>query len=477
MARWTWLFWLIAAASCLVLIGASTILTPISNDAGVYLTMADGILAGKLPYRDLFDHKPPGTYYLFAGALALSNRSLLAVQAVQVLGVLATATLTGWLAYRLWQRSTGLLAGLLTLYGAVAFYGTHLTTELWVGLGTVAALCWLCRNWPQRHPNTRDWFIAGLLVGSASLFKQVGLLVVPALAAWVPTTVLLGDRRGVFWRWLGLTLGLTLPLAVTGLYFVGQGAWQDLWRDVVLVNFTSYPPHRPGTLLVGNLVNLRAFPLLWIGLALALVYHPPRWQHRPGSVSSVVLLLWLVLACSALPLLFRSYGHYLLHALPIATMLAAAGLTSFWQWVAPQRRRVVAITASILLLAAAIDVPAWPRYLAHTQQLVERQQAVAAYIQAQTTPDQEILTLSVAPQYYFLSARTPATRWIYLYPVSYRPDRELALLDLLEEREVSLVLIDDSIKVPWHSRLSSAVEAACQLDQSFGDDLRVFHCL
>ena len=80
---------LAALIACLVLITASTFLTPVSNDAGAYLTIADGWLAGKLPYRDLFDHKTPGIYALYALILALSGRSLVAVQLIQLAGQIA----------------------------------------------------------------------------------------------------------------------------------------------------------------------------------------------------------------------------------------------------------------------------------------------------------------------------------------------------------------------------------------------------
>ena len=62
-----------AVLAALALLAATTFMTPVSNDAGAYLAVADAILAGKLPYRDLFDHKPPGIYYLFAAVLAAPN--------------------------------------------------------------------------------------------------------------------------------------------------------------------------------------------------------------------------------------------------------------------------------------------------------------------------------------------------------------------------------------------------------------------
>ena len=66
---------LVRLALTVALLAATTFMMPVSNDAGTYLTVADAILAGKLPYRDIFDHKTPGIYAVFAAVLAATQRS------------------------------------------------------------------------------------------------------------------------------------------------------------------------------------------------------------------------------------------------------------------------------------------------------------------------------------------------------------------------------------------------------------------
>ena len=202
-----WLLFGLALAAALALLVATTFLTPVSNDAGTYLAVADAMLAGNLPYRDLFDHKTPGIYAAFAAVLATTQRSLLAVQAVQLLVVLATAGLLGWLGWRLWGRLAGALALLLALYGGAAYQGGHLTTEAWVALLTAAALAVLLRR-PGQAPTTAGWLLAGGLVGLSALFKQTGLLTLAALALWAAT--IQGGWRPAARRWLALAAGLSL---------------------------------------------------------------------------------------------------------------------------------------------------------------------------------------------------------------------------------------------------------------------------
>src|SRR4051812_43685219 len=52
---------------------------PIGGDASVYLAVGRGILNGLAPYRDLFEIKPPGMFWLAGLSLALGGDERLAV--------------------------------------------------------------------------------------------------------------------------------------------------------------------------------------------------------------------------------------------------------------------------------------------------------------------------------------------------------------------------------------------------------------
>jgi 4-amino-4-deoxy-L-arabinose transferase-like glycosyltransferase len=461
----------LALAAVLALLVATTFMTPVSNDAGAYLTIADAILAGKLPYRDIFDHKTPGIYYTFAAVLALSSRSLLAVQVVQWLAVVAMAGLIGWLGWRLWGRLAGGLALVLALYGGAAYQGGHLTTEAWVALATAAALALLLRR-PGAAPSTSDWLVAGGLVGIAALFKQTGLLTLLALAVWAAS--IQGGWRQVTGRWLALAAGCAAPLALAVAYFAVQGALADLWRDAVWVNLANYPRARLSSLLRGNLANLRAFPLVWLGVLAALFFHRP--SLRRSAVGHAPTLLWLTLLASLLPLSHRVYSHYVLQALPPAALLAAAGLATLWQRLASRPLPLRAMVLAALLAIALLDLPAWPRYLSYTQRLVDQQQAAAMAVQTISQPGEPILAISAAAQSYFLSNRPPASRRVYLYPVNHSTQSEAELAGLIQSHAVPAVVVADSEELPWHNRLRSVIETNCALHQSFGPDLHIYDC-
>jgi len=41
------------------------------QDAGIFATLGEQLTRGELPYRDAWDHKPPGTYVIAALAAAI----------------------------------------------------------------------------------------------------------------------------------------------------------------------------------------------------------------------------------------------------------------------------------------------------------------------------------------------------------------------------------------------------------------------
>lgn len=55
-------------------------------------------LRGKIPYRDVFDHKTPGIYVLHALSVKVFGEVMWGIRVIDLLGVVATAFVVAWLA-------------------------------------------------------------------------------------------------------------------------------------------------------------------------------------------------------------------------------------------------------------------------------------------------------------------------------------------------------------------------------------------
>jgi hypothetical protein len=181
------------------------------NDLFVYRTFAEPVLAGELPYRDVFFEYPP----LAAPAIALpgllgtgEETFRLAFAGWTLLLAGAVVLLCGALAARTGgDRGRALLAAALMPLACGALVRTHF--DLAPVALTLAALLLLCRERPR----------AGLaLLGVGAMTKGFPLVVVPVALAWL---VGRGQRRAALQG--GLACGLVIA-ALAGLSLASSPA-------------------------------------------------------------------------------------------------------------------------------------------------------------------------------------------------------------------------------------------------------------
>ena len=80
--------------------------------------MGRDILAGHLPYTTIWDHKPPGIYYLFAAAMSTLGAQMESIRILTCVFVAASCTLLYIIGRSVFQSTAvGWLAGL--------FYAAH----------------------------------------------------------------------------------------------------------------------------------------------------------------------------------------------------------------------------------------------------------------------------------------------------------------------------------------------------------------
>src|SRR3954464_2477522 len=81
-----WLSW-VAGLVCAV--GAIEILAFwFGRDQSINALVGDGVMHGKMPYRDLWDFKPPGIFLVYALAQGVFGHSMLSVRILEVLGLI-----------------------------------------------------------------------------------------------------------------------------------------------------------------------------------------------------------------------------------------------------------------------------------------------------------------------------------------------------------------------------------------------------
>jgi hypothetical protein len=113
-------------------------------DEDLYRAYAQDLLRGKMLYRDIWDHKPPGIFYLFAVIQAL-HPSITFFRLVGIACSVADGLLLYAIARRLWNPQAGCAAFLAWTVATCPHWGAESNSELFFTFFTLASVCFFVK--------------------------------------------------------------------------------------------------------------------------------------------------------------------------------------------------------------------------------------------------------------------------------------------------------------------------------------------
>jgi len=300
-APWKWL----AGTLVLVFLRALPNLRyPLGRDQATYCVIGQGLLHGKLLYRDLWDNKPPGIFYLYALVVKIFGPVMWSVGVVDILWLLAISCCIFYFA----RRYLGTTGAVLS----VIFYAFRHCQQGYVHAAQPETFLMLCvfAAWFLLQGGTR-WKVArhlgtGLFLGAAFWLKYSALAFFPfvALLPFVDFRELdHGSARLrllIPWKdWFGRMLivwaGFVFAVAAVLLRFQISGAWPAM-KEVqfeVLPRYGAMVFHWSFGFLLFALGHTQDHMGIWweVMPVLTLLF---AWKRR--EVSSVAPILLLALA-------------------------------------------------------------------------------------------------------------------------------------------------------------------------------------
>ncbi len=311
-------------------------------------------------------------------------------------------------------------------------------TESWNFLFQALALLCLMRLLRQ-NTNSAVWAALLGVCGAGALLLRPNLGVAFGCAT-------------VLWLWLGhprrnqiisLLLGLTLPVAVTGLYLWQHGAWDAMKDQYFGYNsaYSNYPGvwHARAHLLVWSLkmlVSWRGGFLGLVGLVPAVLLllrarsaSKAKFQKQGQVDLAKRALCWMLVVGLPLETLADSVSGYVQpHYLVPRMMFLALGVALAFDWweqsearrsSSSRRRRFSWATGALALwLGLSLTRIAWEwRELSRMPRTVSPQVALARFLTNHTTPDQPVLLWGSETRIYLLAHRRSASRYIYVLPL------------------------------------------------------------
>lgn len=473
-------FWIGIVAWTTVLFSCAQILLfAFGRDQGIYAVVGDGLLHGKMPYRDLWDFKPPGIYFIYALAQALFGKSMVSPRWLEVFGLILTVVGFRRLGEVFFgSRAVGLLGGAMAAltHAELEFWHTG-QPEAFAGFLTVGALVLLVAE-VERKRRPLIWIGVGVCFGICFLLKPHlggGALVCAAHLARTEFAER-GSVKRAATSVCVLGAATLLPVVLCIGWFAIRGAFGDLrWT---LFDFApgytmiSWHGHTAPEMFYMAIEEglFRFSALAAVGVIAALILTPMHGREREALflVFGVMSVHFAGIAMQA-----KFFQYHFSATLPLVCFIGGLGIYKLWRRFLVGGTLGVTVFGAFVIIAvlarcAVNDVPKgfWARCGARIEYLfsmastsrdqldrdlyyvsdynLDADRRVAFELAQRTRPDAKVFVWGFEPAIYWLSDRAPASRFIYDVPQrtsweSERPRR--TLIAELEAKQPAFIVV------------------------------------
>jgi thiamine transporter ThiT len=475
----------------LVLRSATFFHTVENWDESLYLLMARSVLDGHTLYTEIWDHKPPGIFYLFALAQLVFGRTVLSIRLAAWLAVTASSVLLFLIGRRLRSPTTGVVAGLLYAVFSLNDGGVASNVELFfTPLLLLALLLVVSYEATELLERPSPPLLLGLVAGLALQMKYVVifdlaaffLLLAPPL--WREAA---RDSPGRLLRCVALACaGSLLPLVVVASWFAACGHFADYVDANFVANVRYVDEVGFDFSKLAWMIERRvreAFPL-WLSLALApacLVLFPAlERETRRGLVAG---LLWAVLAFLGILAMRRLFAHYFLSLTAPLCLLCALVVCSAAESPGRTGARTRLLLALVLLgpLLRGAERPLslaaqtlYHRVVRHEPLWGDEPAQVAEYLRSRVRPGDYLYVADYHPiLYYLLPVRVPTRfplpphladeRWREL--TGFDPEAEVRAI--FAKKPLYVVKVEEK-DTPFYRLLREELERSYQREETIG---------
>jgi hypothetical protein len=442
--------WLKAVAWVTIVVSALLILTfSFGRDQGIYAVVGDGILHGEVPYRHLWDFKPPGIFFIYALGELLFGKNMMALRLLEALSLFGCVALMRKISFTLFEnRTIGLVGGALSalIHVEMDFWHTG-QPETFGAFFTLLGLMLTLEETPRR---ARLAFYVGLTFGVAALLKPPlggGALVCAAYLAQnervrQPSGGPLVALRPLLW----LGLGGALPALACIAWFALRGGLHDFYWT--MAQFTpgyttlSWEGRRASDMLYYAIEEafFKFSALAAAGVISAIAIAPLGRREREGLF---LVLGVIAIHVAGIAMQGKFFAYHYGATLPLISLLGGLGLYKLWRkcllgGIGGPLAFFSFVAVAVPMRYAVRDLPqfVWERswirlqyllrmapydsreamdqqlsYVADYDLLADRQ--VAREVRARTRRDDKVYVWGFEPAIYWLSGREPASRFIY----------------------------------------------------------------
>ncbi len=403
------------------------------EDEPFFSVVATRWLSGELPYVNSFDVKPPLLFAIYALTQSLFGASPVVLKGLEVFAVAAGAMTLYRLVLAHGTRPAALWAALLYPIYSLSLSGVNApNTLIQLPFIILAFDCMLTVSSDRSRTGLKSVFIAGVLIGAATMIKQTAIFEAAALGGLClfSSDLRSGIRPGIWpdirpgiWRLALFATGAALLPVVFALYFTLNGHFAEFFFAV----FIAASGRLQGDAITVSGVLSGAKISYWEGCLRLIPLTKPLFFLVGCSVLTLtrfdiiktatpsrylkIYCLWLLAAVIGVIALRSMYAHYAMSLIPPLLILSGAfvahGLKVKSAW------KPVCVA---LLVAGAVLVPVYlsREALAHSHLDIRAAEKMTVRItQAGLQKDDRILALDRSLMVNVLTGHMPDTPYFH----------------------------------------------------------------
>jgi 4-amino-4-deoxy-L-arabinose transferase-like glycosyltransferase len=214
--------------------------TPFHTDGGFYAYFGKAILHGEIPYRDVWDDKPPLGYYLNALGQLIFGQNAWGVWWSGVVWILGCTLLLFVVIKKLFAALPACLVSIVflaSLMNPQLFEGANLM-EVYSLAPQAAVIGVMYLYFTRQH---KSWFVvaAGVLTALAFLIKQPTIVLgCASILMMTMSSLSQGKMREIFRNGLGFLLGFVGMLGLVAMYWLSTGTLNQFIDGALLQGFS-----------------------------------------------------------------------------------------------------------------------------------------------------------------------------------------------------------------------------------------------
>jgi hypothetical protein len=466
------LFFLLVALA--VLAPIAPLYQPVpARDQGVYLYVGQQILEGKIPYRDVWDHKGPLVYYIDALGLWATG-SAWGVWLLEII-FLFFAALASFLALQIiFDPSIAFASTILWMVSLPQVLDHGNTVEEYSLLFQFAAIYFFLRS----EKNTKGYWneiMIGVMAALAFCLRPNNIGVHAAIGLVLMVGVVFSPKERIrsLRRGIAAAAAGAVILSVVALYFAVHKSLGDLFDAMFIFNYYYSKLETVSWLAFPKGFNRLTFlaPLGMAGFVGLLSHLYGYWKQKADAIKIRFALFTLAVVPIQIYLSLlsgRRYLHYYIAWLPFLALLTGF-LISWIQQLAEKyfpdlnRKNILNVLIAGVMVVAFGLKPVMDRMptlmdlvnaIGTAHSLPEpdpasvEQGVCADYILTHTSPGDTVLIWGNASAYNFLTERQAPSRFVYTYAfgVPYYVSQEMAdglIKDIAEKKPL---IIDATAK-------------------------------